>query len=164
MLTEVVGKFISCISFGLTGWCSPTSKPNLNYDPRTGKETWGRWTTGSPKENILALIFDRSFAGQLMPAAMAKLPKLLLFPCVLFLAILLRPSVADVGTAAHYGPPYLRKSPWLATSWVPIIIILCLDAWFFCSCLVFKIKESSPWPQCNQRGGWLLLLYVLLTS
>lgn len=24
-------------------------------------------------------------------------------------SLLLRPSVADVGTAAHYSPPYLRK-------------------------------------------------------
>ncbi|XP_073111302.1 EG45-like domain containing protein [Elaeis guineensis] len=38
---------------------------------------------------------------------MSKPLKLLLFPCLLSLAILLRCSTADVGTAAYYGPPYL---------------------------------------------------------
>ncbi|XP_038972455.1 EG45-like domain containing protein [Phoenix dactylifera] len=38
---------------------------------------------------------------------MSKHPKLLLLPCLLSLAILLRPSTADVGTVAYYGPPYL---------------------------------------------------------
>lgn len=57
----------------------------------------------------LGLNFSK-FLNLFYAASMSSTSSLRLILCTLFLSSLfLRHSLADVGTAAHYGPPFLRK-------------------------------------------------------
>lgn len=80
-----------------------------------------------------------------------------LFFCIIFLIFASRPGGADVGTAAFYGPPYLRKSPFsnLTSIYFLVLLIVKQENLLTSDCMLREWFEPVPaeQPVCCGWGG-----------